>query len=509
MKKTMLLAVLLMLGLAAGAYAQPGGIFQGSTENVTLVVASGHTEVTGDVYLSVMQGSIATVPGTVTLKYNVPFTSPLDGTTGTPVVTGTGLLSTVAIDELASDPVAGYLVLTVPAGGVYPNYIRVHGVRLDVAGSPKPAYTVTLSSTKNAIFNGQFSAPVIDGAAAGLLPDTKNSEAAEISAIAPEGMDGLIVLKEGFNSAFGVTAATDLTQTISQMIRIRLSGAPPEGVTLVFPATAATDVVGGTAHWTRATSAGTPAATAKTIDFESAGGDLDIYYRLTSDNNPVLPENFVLDVAVNVADDADLPLPSGVITYTATLAPVEPAFDADGEVTDLPIPRYAEALVPGDLLIIKGSTTALLIPLAQNMPSIGYDTGIAIANTTTDPGAAKMGIDHGAIKQSGKITFYIYQQQDGATPPKAFTYVTGPSSPGTGLDALGNLPSGSTYTVLASEIAAAAGGSGEFQGYVIAVCDFTNAHGLYVASNFTNFSQGSSMVVVHLNRQDVPESLGQ
>jgi hypothetical protein len=507
MKKTMLLAVLLMLGLAAGAFAQPppqGAVFQGATENVTLVVESGHTELTGDVYMTVI-GTLPTLAGTITLKYNVPFTSPLDPLMiGAPVIFGTGGLAAVAVDQGASDAPAGRLVLIVPAGGLPADYIQVHGVRLDVAGSPKPQYTVTLSSTKNAIFNGQFTAPVIDGAAAGLKLD--ETVPVELNAINPVGGDAYIYLLEGFNNAFGVTNLTDPTQTISQMIRIRLSAAPPEGVTIRFPAIATS--LGASAQWTRASAAGTVLGTSRTIDFESE--DLDIYYRLTSDNNPTLPESFAVEDIYVDASDAVLPLPNGVITYTATLAVVEAAFDADGEVTDLPIPRYAEALIHGgELVIIKGRQTALLAPLAQNMPSIGYDTGLAIANTTTDPGDLLMGIDADAIKQTGKITFYMYQQQKGSAVPKLFTYTTGAASPGTGLDASGNLASGSTYTVLVSQLLEAAGITEEFQGYIIAITQFTNAHGLYVCSNFQTFSQGSSMVVIKSDRQDVPESLGQ
>jgi hypothetical protein len=503
MKKTMLLAVL-MLGLAAVAFAQPpqGAIFQGATENVTLVVASGHTELTGDVYMTIV-GLNPSLAGTITLKYNVPFTSPLDGSVGTPVVTDTIVAGDAAIDELASDPVAGMLVVIVPAGGVAGEYIQVHGVRLDVAGSPKPAYTVTLSSTKNAIFNGQFTAPVIDGAAAGLKHDDET--AVDLNALTPEGGDAAIYLLEGFNSAFGVTAVTDPTQTMSQMIKITLSSAPPEGVSIVFPGTATSD---GTAAWSRASEAGTVLGTTKTIDFESE--DLTVYYRLVSDNDPTLPEGFYLEgIAVNVADDVPLPIPAGAISYTATLAPIQPAFDADGTVVDLDIPRYAEALVQGgDIVTITGSQTVLLAPLAQNMPSIGYDCGISVANTTLDPGAKLLGFN-GAIPQAGKIAFMFYQQQVGATAVKKYTYVTDSASPGTGLDPTGKLQPGSTYTVLASQLLDAAGVTEEFQGYLVIITNFTNAHGLYVSSNFTSFSQGSALMVVKPDRMAVPESLGQ
>lgn len=504
MKKTMLLAVL-MLGLAAVALAQAppqGAVFQGATENVTLVVSSGHTELTGDVYMTIV-GLNPSLAGTITLKYNVPFTSPLDGAVGTPVVFDTIAAGDAAIDELASDPVAGMLVVIVPAGGVAGEYIQVHGVRLDVAGSPKPAYTVTLSSTKNAIFNGQFTAPVIDGAAAGLKHDDET--AVELNALVPVGGDAAIFLLEGFNSAFGVTAATDPTQTISQMIKITLSSAPPEGVSIVFPGTATSD---GTAAWSRASEAGTVLGTTRTVDFEST--DLTVYYRLVSDNDPTLPETFMLEgIAVNVAEDTPLPIPAGAISYTATLAPIQPAFDADGTVVDLDIPRYAEALLQGgDIVTVKGSQTVLIMPIAQNMPSIGYDTGIAVSNTTLDPGAEELGIK-GAIPQAGKIAFILYAQQNGATAVKQYTYVTDGASPGTGLDSAGKLQPGSTYTVLVSQILQAAGVTDEFQGYGFIVTNFTNAHGICVASNFTNFSQGTSLYVVQQNRQNVPESLGQ
>jgi len=369
--------------------------------------------------------------------------------------------------------------------------------------------------TKNFILNGQFTAPVIDGAAPGLKADTKNTKPVTVNAVSmvitPTAQEGVatIVLKEGFNNAFGL--AVDPAATISQMIRIRLSGAPPEGVTITFPLHVGTNVALGTAGWTLASSSGTLKAADYVVDFESTGTELDVYYRLTSNNNPVLPENIVIPAQVEVADDAPVPIPAGNITFTATLAPVQPAFDADGEVTDLPIPRYAESLIDGgDLVVIQGSTTALVMSLAQWMDPL--NTGIAIANTTADPGKSKLGVDAAAVKQSGKLTFYMWNQQVGATAPTLTTYTTGPDSPGTGLDANGNLPAGSTYTVNLSEILAAVGATGDFQGYIIIACNFTNAHGQHVSFIMTetqNFSWGEPMGVIGKDRTVVPESLGQ
>jgi hypothetical protein len=509
MKKTMLLAVLLMLGLAAGAFAQaplPGAIFQGGTENVTLVVETGHTELTGDVYLIIMTGSNPSVAGTVTFKYNVPFTCPLAGD-GAPVLTTSVGLAAAAIDANASDFLLGRLVITVPALADDGDWLRIHGVRLDVAGNPKPQYTVTLSSTGNAIFNGQFTAPVIDGSAAGLK--SLATEAVELDAL-NDTQDGIatIEVKEGFNSAFGLGLVPDVEPLMAQMIKIHLSSAPPEGITLTFPQVVLSD---GDAQWELASSKGVLLLEDKEVNFETAS--LDVYYILVSDNDPTMLETMTIPVDV-VVDGADLPIPSEVITCTVTLAPVLPAF-VDGDIEDadgnpLPIPRYEQALLgPENLVTVFGAQTALLAPLAQNMPAIGYDTGIAIANTTEDPDAADMGLQADAISQAGIIKFYMYQQQKGSAVPKLFTYTTDSTSPGTGLNASGKLAAGSTYTVLVSQLLEAAGITEEFQGYIIAVANFTNAHGLYVCSNFQTFSQGSSMVVLKGNRQEVPESLGQ
>ena len=133
----------------------------------------------------------------------------------------------------------------------------------------------------------------------------------------------------------------------------------------------------------------------------------------------------------------------------------------------------------------------------------GYDTGIAIANTTWDPGTTAMGVT-GAVKQSGSITFYFYPQAPGTTP---VTYTTHAGSPGAGLDASGNLPSGSTYVALLSKILADAGVTADFGGYIVVITNFTNAHCLFVLSNFTTFSQGALGLVIYEPRAGGGEAL--
>jgi hypothetical protein len=128
---------------------------------------------------------------------------------------------------------------------------------------------------------------------------------------------------------------------------------------------------------------------------------------------------------------------------------------------------------------------------------VGYDTGIAISNTTKDPGAQAMGITETIVAQSGNITFYFYQDGDPVS-----VYTTQAGSPGAGLDATGNLVAGATYSVLLSEIAALAQPpipAEDFQGYVFIICNFTNAHGQYFISDFEFFTNGALMLVIDTN----------
>jgi hypothetical protein len=95
-----------------------------------------------------------------------------------------------------------------------------------------------------------------------------------------------------------------------------------------------------------------------------------------------------------------------------------------------------------------------LFPFVTNQA--GFDTGIAIMNTTSDP--------FGTKPQSGICTFYFYGQ---SAPPNYPTPII-PS---------GNNTAASTYAFLASTIAPG------FQGYMISVCNFQLAHGYAFVSD--------------------------
>ena len=99
-------------------------------------------------------------------------------------------------------------------------------------------------------------------------------------------------------------------------------------------------------------------------------------------------------------------------------------------------------------------TTSLMLPFVTNQ--LGFDTGIAIANTSTDPFGGL-----GATPQAGTCSLNFYG--NGAPTPNN---VTTP-----------NVPSGTVYTTTLSSVAAG------FQGYVIAQCQFQYAHAFVFVTN--------------------------
>jgi len=178
------------------------------------------------------------------------------------------------------------------------------------------------------------------------------------------------------------------------------------------------------------------------------------------------------------------------------------------------IPRYAGtqcSVGPATIATIATGQTFLLMTYAVNIG--GYDTGIAVANTTADPLLATLT----AADQNGTLTFNFYPQASTATPaPVAFSYTTSATSPGSGLIS-GVLNAGGTYTVTLSDLLTAAAqtaaGSTKdtFQGYIIVTCNFTNGHGqyfVYVPSTLASMGTGM-MNVLNPPRGTVPEALGQ
>jgi hypothetical protein len=146
--------------------------------------------------------------------------------------------------------------------------------------------------------------------------------------------------------------------------------------------------------------------------------------------------------------------PAGTATVNMSFAPTPSvAFSAtagSAASSSLTVPRFADTSSGQNIFSIALCNTVLLYPFVTNQG--GFDTGIAIANTSTDP--------FGTRTQSGTCDMNFY----GASAPSA--KVTTP-----------NIATGTVYTTLASTSATG------FQGYMIAVCQFQLAHGFAFISD--------------------------
>jgi hypothetical protein len=134
------------------------------------------------------------------------------------------------------------------------------------------------------------------------------------------------------------------------------------------------------------------------------------------------------------------------------------------------IPRFTPASTSSTIVSVSLCQTTLLFPFVNSAP--GFDTGIAIANTTADP--------FGTKTQAGSCTLNFFGSGAGTTTTQAF-----PSAGGT-------IAAGTVAAEQASNL------RNGFMGYVIAVCNFQLAHGyaLFSDTGIRNWATGYLAVVL-------------
>jgi len=185
--------------------------------------------------------------------------------------------------------------------------------------------------------------------------------------------------------------------------------------------------------------------------------------------NPSKSESLTFGVYTTyVANVSQNSPPAGTATVNMSFAPTPPVFTAAaGSVaSSANVPRFIQdPNAAKSILSINVCRTILLYPFITNQA--GFDTGIAIANTSTDP--------FGTGPQAGACQLNWYS---GTTSPAATSS--------------GSIASGTVYTTLASVTVP------NFQGYMIAICQFQYAHGFAFISDLgaRNLAMGYLALVV-------------
>jgi hypothetical protein len=227
----------------------------------------------------------------------------------------------------------------------------------------------------------------------------------------------------------------------------------PAGLNISNCISTLTDVTGTTANTASGATASANAITAAssiiTVNFN---GPLDLA------NVDVL----WLSCTSVSSGSATLPLPSAPVTVQAEMGPLGAALGTGGTaLTGLAtglIPRYQDTPQPAagvPVILFPPSQSVLLITFAVVVP--GFNTGIAISNTTTDIFGPSGG---GATPTAGTITFTLFKN-DGTS--KTFTTAS--------------VNSGTTYAANLSDILSSAGFGTTFSGYIFAQANFPQAHG--------------------------------
>jgi hypothetical protein len=155
-------------------------------------------------------------------------------------------------------------------------------------------------------------------------------------------------------------------------------------------------------------------------------------------------------VPVYVGFAANSAAAQGPITATYSYAPVVAALTGPAPA----VPQFvASTFTAANGSIISNCQTTLLFPFVTNQ--VGFDTGIALSNTSTDNlGLAGKSL---AAAQSGTCNLFFY----GPTAP----------TPATVPDPQGSLAAGNSHAFQLSAVAAG------YQGYMIANCPFVYARG--------------------------------
>jgi len=279
-------------------------------------------------------------------------------------------------------------------------------------------------------------------------------------------------VNENFASAFK-SAASEASQVATTLAsnavvdgtRVTVSFSNvPAGVALYVPTIGIPSNAGAGVLRLTGSAAGTAFATVSSSTATAVTGNTLAAVALTSGAGSVTFEVTTDDA--NSLDKYDIPVyivtTANGATPASTGIGVSVAFAPTGSTV---IPNF---VVGSGTSTLTGSsfvacTTSLLFPFVTNQ--LGFDTGIAISNTSTDPFGTR-----GATAQAGTCTLNFY----GAGAPSPAN-VTTP-----------NVPTGTTYTQVLSGVAAG------FQGYVIAQCSFQYAHGFAFITNGVGANGGLS-----------------
>jgi hypothetical protein len=324
---------------------------------------------------------------------------------------------------------------------------------------------------------------------------TSTAPTADAAQPTPGGVDpgsigGLYYTETGFyNPSFPATNGLNIAGNATQGTRLRLAFANvPAGAQLFAATTITSATASGIARLvqTDANGAGAYSAVSATTGgfapLTVTGGVATAVYEVLG-SDPLVVENFDAPITIVYAANTTNNSPAlGTGTINGTFAPLS---TVTTQSSTAPVPRFADSGTPRTAFTINPCQTNLLFPFVTNQA--GFDTGLAISNTSLDP--------FGTPTQQGPCTINYY----GAT--------TG----GGAAPAARTSPVVAAGTQLVWLLSSGGGGidaTPGFQGYIIARCNFQFAHGYAFISDIgaQRLAQGYLALVMDGTAPTVPRS---
>lgn len=202
------------------------------------------------------------------------------------------------------------------------------------------------------------------------------------------------------------------------------------------------------------------------------------------DPTTVTNQDFEFGVAIAYGTGAFSNSAAVPITVNLSLAPnsTNGAFSGGTSATTTNVPRFVDTSSPMTVANIGICQTTILFPYVTTVP--GFDTGMAIANTTQDP--------FGTNSQNGTCAVNWYEAGVSGTNPPVFTTPV--------------INAGTVYAFGAVSNTA----NTQFTGYAIAVCNFSLAHGYAAVTDVgaRSILSGYLPLILPSTSRSGPESLG-
>jgi hypothetical protein len=429
------LCAVLMLGFALTANA---AVNWNVSSNPNQVTQYGVTELMGRVRLQVAANG-TTVGSTITITYQgvtIKNTAATGITIGGTLPPGTAAIAQV----VPTTGTGGQVILAIAdaiavTGGTAE--LTVDGVRADVSALPLAtdvqASLSSTSSTANTFVNVSVVRVATVNKSLDIVPTARSS------AFCLDPVNPSLTVNEGFSGAFAqyVTSVSGIAPSVSNVLGARVRYGANRNIRIhIVVSTLPVDV---TLDWPDTVNATAGPGTLQLISQSSDG--TDALYEFVTPNQALsdqLQEAFVVTPALDYDPDTAEP---GSSTVQARLEPQDATLSTE-------VPRFIHPYIPSppaNFLSANKCTTNLLFTFLTNATGVGFDSGIAIANTSQDP--------YGTAPQHGTITLYFY----GTNVPAPLT------TP--------DVVAGATWANSLSTIAPG------FQGYVIAVAQFQYGHG--------------------------------